>query len=78
MMTMMLPIPAKKAKIEFFFVPYNIEDGYINKKAYIQARDTESISTLRSLLEKKHEVNRSSYIICKVHDNEIQNYFSSN
>lgn len=30
MMTMSLPIPAKKQKMNFFFVPYNIGEGYIN------------------------------------------------
>lgn len=50
MMTMMLPIPAKKAKVEFFFVPYHLKDGYVNKKTNLTVRDTETISTLRTML----------------------------
>ena len=30
MMTIMLPIPAPKKKITFFFVPYNVKDNYMN------------------------------------------------
>lgn len=30
MMTMSLPIPAKKEVMKFFYVPYNLAEGYIN------------------------------------------------
>jgi hypothetical protein len=49
MMTMMLPIPAKKAKIEVYFVPYQLKDGFVNRKANVTVRDTETVSTLRDI-----------------------------
>jgi len=49
MMTMMLPIPAKKMKVEFFYVPYHLKDGFVNKKANVLARETDTVAMLRDL-----------------------------
>ena len=44
MMTMLLPIPAKKSIFYFFFIYYNIQDGYINKKVDLNMHDTDDFS----------------------------------
>lgn len=71
MMTMMLPIPAKKTKVEFFYVPYHLKDGFVNKKANVLARETETVATLRDLFQEKYGVQRSSFLISRVQDNEV-------
>jgi hypothetical protein len=71
MMTMMLPIPAKKTKVEFFYVPYHLKDGFVNKKANVLARETETVATLRDLFKEKYGVQRSSFLISRVQDNEV-------
>lgn len=47
LMTIMLPIPAKKDKIDCFFLPYNIKDGYINHKVNFMLRGTDPVQSLR-------------------------------
>ena len=54
MMTMMLPIPAKKTKVEFFYVPYHLKDGFVNRKANVLARETETVATLRETVFTSH------------------------
>ena len=42
MMTMSLPIPGKKEDVKFYYVPYNLTDGYINNQAEIRIRTSDS------------------------------------
>ena len=44
MMTMLLPIPAPKVTTKFFYIPYDIKDGYQNKSGEIKVRGTEPIN----------------------------------
>lgn len=46
-MTLSLPIPGKKEKLEFFFIPYNISPAYKNHKGTVFLRDTESVRDFR-------------------------------
>ena len=54
MMTILLPIPTKKKKIETFFLPYNIGEGYINKSIEFNMRDSDSIKTMREHFEEEY------------------------
>ena len=65
-MTISLPIPGKKEKFAFFFIPANIQKEYSNFKGEVFLRETESISEFRNEIEKKFHVNHSSFIITTV------------
>lgn len=47
-MTLSLPIPGKKDKFSFFFVPYHIKQNYTNFKGEVFLRETDSITEFRS------------------------------
>lgn len=68
-MTLSLPIPGKKKKFSFFFVPYEINEGYVNYSGEIFLRDTETIADFRQEFEKKYQKDAGSFIITKVNDN---------
>ena len=47
-MTLSLPIPGKKEKIQFFYIPYNMNiKDYTNFKGEAFLRETESIYDFR-------------------------------
>jgi hypothetical protein len=77
MMTMLLPIPSKKIKCMFFFVPYEISEGYINYSCAIEIRSSDTIMDLRNSVVEKYGKSTSSYTITKVHNNEFTKYFST-
>jgi hypothetical protein len=45
---MSLPIPAPRKKLDFFYLPYNIDEGYINYGANLLVRSTESWKDFRT------------------------------
>jgi hypothetical protein len=49
-MTLSLPIPAKREKIAFFFIPYHINPDYRNFKGEVKIRDTDSVRDFRELV----------------------------
>jgi Ubiquitin carboxyl-terminal hydrolase len=53
-MTLPLPIPGKKEKLSFFFIPYNLTKDYTNYKGEIFLRETESILEFRRAIEEKY------------------------
>jgi len=52
-MTMSLPIPGKKEKFSFFYVPYTIDKEYSNFKGEVHMRETESVRDFRELVARK-------------------------
>jgi hypothetical protein len=50
-MTLSLPIPGKKEKISFFYIPHHIGNDYVNNKGEVYMRESESIRTFRELVE---------------------------
>ena len=71
MMTMSLPIPAPKTSFKCFYIPYKIENGYVNKSAELQIRMTDSLLTFREEIEELFKVERGSYLITSVSNNEF-------
>ena len=49
-MTLSLPIPGKKEKIAFFFIPYHLNPNYTNNKGEVFLRETESILDFRKAI----------------------------
>lgn len=54
-MTLSLPIPGKKEKLSFFYIPYdlNIKD-YTNFKGEVFMRETDSINDFREQVAQKY------------------------
>ena len=61
MMTIMLPIPGKKETVKFYYVPYDITYGYMNKISEVTLRGTSTWAEFRDQVEKKYNINRSSF-----------------
>lgn len=55
-MTLSLPIPGKKEKFSFFYIPYHMHTEYTNFKGEIFLRETDQILELRSQIEKKFNI----------------------
>lgn len=78
MMTIMLPIPGKKETVKFYYVPYDITYGYMNKISEVTLRGTSSWMEFREQVEKKYGINKSSFTITKVSDNSYKQFYSCN
>lgn len=50
-MTLSLPIPGKKEKFSFFYIPYKLGKDYVNNKGEVFLRETESVRDFRELVE---------------------------
>ncbi len=46
-MTLSLPIPGKKEKYSFYYVPYKLDNEYTNFKGEVFLRETESVIEFR-------------------------------
>ena len=78
MMTMLLPIPSPRKEFKFFFIPYQIKSGYCNHSGEIKLRQTDNISAVHDEIYNAFKIQRGSYIVTKVQDNEFQRWFSAN
>jgi Ubiquitin carboxyl-terminal hydrolase len=78
MMTMLLPIPVPKKEYKMFYIPYNIQAGYVNKSADIKLRTTDSLTSFREDFESIFKVDKGNYIITKVQENEFVRWFGAN
>jgi hypothetical protein len=65
-MTLSLPIPGKKEKLAFFYVPYNLGEDYINNKGEVFMSETDNIRNFRALIQQKYGLDEGSYIITGV------------
>lgn len=77
-MTLALPIPGKKEKFSFFYIPYNIKPGYTNYKGEVFLRDNDTVKEFRNEVASKFEVNGSGFVITTVQDNMIRKMVSQN
>ena len=71
-MTLSLPIPGKKEKFSFFFIPYNIAPEYCNFKGEVFMRESETILDFRNLIAKKFNRDVSSFLVTTVLDNVVK------
>lgn len=76
MMTMSLPIPAKKEPLKFFFVPYDFVDGYMNHAGTVNIRSNDTWQEFRSQVYKRYGKAQSDYTICRVNDNTYKRFYS--
>jgi hypothetical protein len=56
-MTLSLPIPGKKEKFEFFYIPYKMDaEDYNNFKCEVELRESETIQAFRNEVKRKMEL----------------------
>jgi hypothetical protein len=77
-MTLSLPIPGKKKKYSFYFICYNIVEGYTNHGGFVNLRETETIGDFRKEFEKKYGKNEGSFIVSVVSDNAMKKILDQN
>ena len=70
-MTLSLPIPKKKEVKDFFFIPYHIKEGYINKSFKIRVGGSDNLRTLRTILKETYGLKRGSFVIAAVFNNQF-------
>lgn len=70
-MTLSLPIPGKKEKFPFFYIPYHISaTDYTNFKGDVSLKETESVRDFREAIVRKYPmVNPGGFIVSTVQDN---------
>jgi ubiquitin carboxyl-terminal hydrolase 4/11/15 len=77
-MTLSLPIPGKKEKASFFYVPYNIGKDYTNFKGEVFLRESDNIKEFRSQVARKYERSEGSFLVTVVQDNMIKKMVDQN
>jgi len=70
-MTLSLPIPKRKEPKDFFFLPYHIKEGYINRSFKIRVGGSDNLRTLRSILEQTYGLDPGSFVIAAVYNNNF-------
>lgn len=71
-MTLSLPIPGKKERLGFFYVPYHITPTYKNYKGEVHLRETDTIRDFRTLIASRYEVDMSSFLFTIIADNNVR------
>lgn len=77
-MTLSLPIPGKKEKFQFFYIPYNLGKDYLNNKGEVYLRESDSVRDFRTLVEQKYNLSMGSYVITTVQDNNVKKMIDQN
>lgn len=65
-MAVSVAIPGPRKNTKFFYIPYDLKDGYVNNTGTFSARASDTMAEMRKGLHKKFELEPSSYIITKV------------
>ena len=71
MMTISLPIPKRKETKEFFFLPYDIKQGYMNFSYKIRVGGSDNLRTLRNTMQQTYGLNPGSFVIAAVYNNSF-------
>jgi len=61
--------------MKFYYLPYNINNEFINKQGSITMKSTDSIMTFRKLIQEKYGLDMANYTVAKVNENEFVKYF---
>ena len=70
-MTLSLPIPKKKETKEFFFLPYHVKQGYMNFSYKIRVGGSDSLRTLRTIMQQTYGLNPGSFVVAAVFNNSF-------
>lgn len=76
-LTLSLPIPGKKEKYSFFYIPYDMKNpDYTNLKGEVYLRESDTVFDFRQEVENKLQINSSSYMMATVQDLQINRLYS--
>ena len=76
MMTMLLPIPPPKVTISFFYLPYDISEGYLDLSGKLTLSQNDTLADLRRAMKDKYDVDPAFYTVTKVNNNEFTRFFN--
>lgn len=66
-MTLTVPIPGKKDKFSFFYIPYDMNvENYTNHSGEVYMRDSETMAMFRNEVAAKMGIDTSDYVIASV------------
>lgn len=71
-MTLSLPIPRKKEPKDFYFLPYHMNEGYVNKSMKISVGSTDNLRTLRTFMNEAYGINPGSFVVAAVFNNSFK------
>lgn len=72
-MTLSLPIPGKKERLSFFYIPYEMhQESYTNLKGEVFLRETDTVAEFREQVAQRFEINSSDFIVSLVMDNQVK------
>ena len=75
MSTVLVQIPSGTVTMKFYYLPYDINNEFINKQGSITIKSSDSIMTFRKLVQEKYGINMANYTVAKVNENEFVKYF---
>ena len=70
-MTLSLPIPNKKVATDYFFIPYNIKQDYMNFSYKLKVGDSDNIRTMRKIMQETYGLNPGSFVAANVFNNNF-------
>jgi len=67
-MTLSLPIPKKKEEKDFFLIPYNIKEDYVNYSYKIKVGGSDNMRTMRRIMQDTYGLNPGSFVAAAVYE----------
>lgn len=76
-MSLNVPIPSPKKEIEVYYIPFKVEDNYMNQTMKFKFNESDSMRTIRDQLKTDFKIDTGNYLIAKVHNNAFVRLFNS-
>ena len=76
MMTILLPIPAPKKKVQFFYIPYEVGEGYMNHNGSILLGQNDNFRTFRENVNEMYGIDKGDYLVSLVYNNQFTSLWS--
>lgn len=76
-MTMSLPIPKVKQVKDFFFIPYDIKNGYVNFSYRVPVGGSDNLRTVRNILNENYGLNTGDFVVAAVYNNNFMKLHST-
>ena len=74
---MSLPIPKVKKVSDFFFIPYDIKNGYVNNSYRIPVGGSDNLRTVRNILKDNYGLKTGDFVVAAVFNNNFTKLHST-
>lgn len=78
MSTVMVTIPQGSVTMDFFYLPYNIGQDFINYQGTVTIKANDTMTEFRQKIKETYDINMADYTICIVKENEFKRYLPLN